>query len=186
MQQLIFLPEEGRLPVLEHLRAANKLLFHRVARHVPAVEAAGDDQLGVSIKWREVWGRAAGWAAESPIQSRDGLVSFRLQRCRCFRVHPICQIKVKRNGLKLPKIHLTLSKHFHLLDLHFTSDFCVSSHSQILKHENFPGTEFALSRQLSALHWNLPPPLLPGEGGQNLCERLSAAVAEHSLQTRLS
>lgn len=112
-------------------------------------------QLGVSITWLEVWGRAAGRAAESCIRSRDGLVTFRLQLCQCFRVHPICQIKVKRNGLKFPQMHLTLSKCFHLLDLHFTSVFCVSSHSRILKPENFPGTDFALSRQPSVLHWSI-------------------------------
>lgn len=105
----------------------------------------GIGQLGVSITWLEVWGGIAGQAAESHIQSRDGLVSFRLWYCWSFRVHPICQIKVNRNGLKFPKIHLTLSKHFHLLDLHFTSIFRVSSHSQILKPENFPGMDFALS-----------------------------------------
>lgn len=101
------------------------------------------------------------------------------------------RIKVKRNGLKFPKIHLTLSKHFHLLDLYFTSVFCVSSHGQILKPENFWERDFVLSHQLSTLYWSLSSMrtwwlVVASWGGRSEPLWVSAGDAEHSPRTLLS
>lgn len=178
-----FLLESSSLHILQCLRAF--IPPHNQTCCTAAEGGRGSlahGQFGVAIAWAEVWGRAAEQAPESCRQSKGGLVSFRLQFWQCFRMLPICHRKVKRDGFKFPRTHLTLSKCSHLLDLPFSSAFCVSSHGQILKPEDFPGINFALSCQLSALHWNLSSvrvqwPVLASQGGcLNLCECLSAGA----------
>lgn len=122
-------------------------------------------QSSVSITWLGAWGRALRQAPESCTGNRNGLLSFRLLYHQSFKSSDQLSDKSQKNGLKSPKINLTLWKHFHLLDLYFISVFCFSSHSQVLKPENFPGMDFVHSHHLEWMWGGGGLCWAPGEGG---------------------
>lgn len=111
--------------------------------------------LGVSITWPPSCSPSQNF---QPSPAYGSGMGWRAIDCNVANIleFTTCQIRVKRKALKFPKIHVTLSSRCHLFDLHFTSVSYVSSHSQILKPQNFQRTDFALSHQFSALHRRLP------------------------------